>query len=151
MSYEENNINWQELFGSSDEEEEEEEEIKAEAAPLQRGFETFCSNQHPAQPIVTFDAIPGLRLVRHALCHEEQMTLVYALLDNHFFSNGSNQAMLFGDLPNYIHWLESWVLNKYPGLFDEPILNKKKPLFDQAILNLYQKGDGIASHVDLLR
>ncbi|CAO3652136.1 unnamed protein product [Mucor hiemalis] len=58
--------------------------------------------------------------------------------------------MCFGELPSYISWLSAWVKDKYPGLFQNDILNRE-PIFDQAILNLYKKGEGICSHVDLLR
>ncbi|KAI7902552.1 uncharacterized protein BX663DRAFT_509639 [Cokeromyces recurvatus] len=79
------------------------------------------------------------------------MGLIEALIQHGYFaSKDSNQGMIFGELPEYIRWLEPWVLQNYPGLFDSDILNRK-PIFDQAILNMYKKGEGIASHVDLLR
>jgi hypothetical protein len=112
------NIDWTELFGSDEEEEEEEER----------------------QPITTFESIPGLRLVQQGLNHEQQMDLTNALINHNYFSGpDANQAMIFGKLPDYIGWIESWVTVKYPELFDDCILNRS-PLFDQAILNMYKKG-----------
>ncbi|KAL9559935.1 hypothetical protein PS6_000545 [Mucor atramentarius] len=112
-----NNINWEDLFGSDDEEVEEREILK---------------------PILTFDAIPGLRLIKQALSHEKQMSLTHALIDHNYFSGNANQAMIFGELPDFINWIESWVIDRYPGLYGQEILNRK-PLFDQAILNMYKK------------
>ncbi|KAI9477787.1 MAG: hypothetical protein EXX96DRAFT_568201 [Benjaminiella poitrasii] len=122
---------WKDLFGSDDEED----------------IETIL------QPIVTFPCIPGLKLIRQGLSHEQQMNLIESLIQHGYFDSSkdnNNQAMIFGDLPDYIHWLEPWIIQHYPDLFDSDILNRK-PLFDQAILNMYRKGEGILSHVDLLR
>lgn len=112
-----NSIDWEDLFGSDEEIEKHEELV----------------------PIITFDAIPGLKLLRQALSHEEQMSLTHALIENNYFVGNANQAMVFGELPEYINWIEPWVIEKYPGLYRQEILNRQ-PLFDQAILNLYKKG-----------
>lgn len=122
------NTDWKDLFGSDDD-----------------------NDDSDIEPIVSFDAIPGLKLIRKGLTHEEQMKLTHALIDNgHFSGEHVNQAMCFGELPSYISWLSGWVKEKYPGLFPADILHRE-PIFDQAILNLYKKGEGICSHVDLLR
>lgn len=122
------NTDWKDLFGSDDD-----------------------SDDSDIEHIVEFAAIPGLKLIRKGLTHEEQMTLTHALIDNgHFSGEHVNQAMCFGKLPGHISWLSSWVKEKYPRLFPTDIL-KREPIFDQAILNLYKKGEGICSHVDLLR
>jgi hypothetical protein len=114
------NIDWTELFGSDEEEEQEE-----------------------RQPIMTFEAIPGLKLVQQGLTHQQQMDLTHALIRHDYFSGpDANQAMIFGQLPDYIQWIESWVTDRYPELFDDCILNRS-PLFDQAILNMYRKGNVI--------
>ncbi|KAI8098383.1 uncharacterized protein B0P05DRAFT_582718 [Gilbertella persicaria] len=118
---------WTELFGSDDEQY----DIK--------------------QPIITFETIPGLKLIRQGLDHEQQMALVHALADRNYFSGpDNNQAMIFGKLPSFIDWICPWIIQNYPDLFHADILNRE-PLFDQAILNMYKKGEGITSHVDLLR
>ncbi|KAI8637704.1 hypothetical protein BD408DRAFT_424061 [Parasitella parasitica] len=123
-----NNIDWQDLFGSDDETEIHEE----------------------LRPIITFDPIPGLKLIKQALSHEEQMSLIHALIDHNHFGGNANQTMIFGKLPEYIDWIQPWIIKRYPGIYAQDILNRM-PLFDQAILNLYTKGEGIASHVDLAR
>lgn len=108
-------MDWKELFGSDDEED-------------------------PHDNIITFDAIPGLKLIKQGLSHNEQMTLTNQLINNNYFTGDSvNQAMCFGQLPAYISWLSSWATEKYPEVFPVDILNRE-PLFDQAILNLYKKG-----------
>lgn len=114
-----NKIDWQDLFGSDDEEIEQEHEA--------------------TKPIITFDAIPGLKLIKQALSHQEQMALTHALIDRNYFTGNANQAMLFGELPDFIQWIEPWIVENYPDLFDQDILNRQ-PLFDQAILNMYKKG-----------
>lgn len=118
-------VDWKELFGSDDEELE-------------------------LQPIITYDKIPGLKLVQQGLDHEQQMDLVNALIQHEYFTKDRNQVMLFGELPVDINWLTPWIRANYPGLFEPEVLNRE-PLYDQAILNMYKKGDGILSHVDLLR
>lgn len=117
---------WKELFGEEEEGEEEN--------------------------IITVPEIPGLKLIRQALSHEQQMTIVHEIIKDGYFAGAENinQAMCFGRLPPYISWIETFIKQNYPSIFVEKIMNRKK-LFDQAILNLYQKGEGIVSHVDLLR
>lgn len=108
-------MDWKELFGSDDEEEHDEQIIKSEA-------------------------IPGLKLIKQGLNHDEQMTLTNHLINNNYFSGeNGNQAMCFGTLPPYIQWLSDWVMEKYPTIFPQDIMNRY-PLFDQAILNLYKEG-----------
>ncbi|KAG1464539.1 hypothetical protein G6F55_001714 [Rhizopus delemar] len=116
---------WKELFGEEEEGEEEN--------------------------IITVPEIPGLKLIRQALSHEQQMTIVHEIIKDGYFAGAENinQAMCFGRLPPYISWIETFIKQNYPSIFVEKIMNRKK-LFDQAILNLYQKGEGIVSHVDLL-
>ncbi|GAA5803543.1 hypothetical protein EDC94DRAFT_660200 [Helicostylum pulchrum] len=94
--------------------------------------------------------IPGLTLVRQALDHAQQMAMTNAIIEQKYFFDNVNQAMCFGELPSYLSWLSQWVLDECPHMFNTDILNRE-PLFDQAILNLYKKGEGICSHVDLLR
>ncbi|KAI8365104.1 hypothetical protein BD560DRAFT_402119 [Blakeslea trispora] len=104
-----------------------------------------------SEKVITFDSIPGLKLIRGGLEHEEQMALVNALIENNYFSGpNNNQVMLFGKLPNFLSWISPWLTEHYPTVFPNDIL-QRQPLFDQAILNMYKKGEGIVSHVDLLR
>lgn len=116
-----NNIDWEDLFGSDDDSDKEVEE-----------------REH-AKPIITFEAIPGLKLIKQALSHQEQMSLTHALIDRNFFTGNANQAMLFGELPDFIKWVEPWISDNYPDLFGQDIMHRQ-PLFDQAILNMYKKG-----------
>ena len=62
----------------------------------------------------------------------------------------ANQCMLFGkDLPPWLAALgESIVL--HPQAMPARVA-ARSPAFDQAILNYYAPGQGIKSHVDLLR
>ncbi|KAI9499418.1 hypothetical protein BDB00DRAFT_233402 [Zychaea mexicana] len=100
--------------------------------------------------VETCPAIPGLKLAREAITHEEQMTLLQAITDHRYFHDDVDQGMCFGTLPAHFAWLEPWVKTMCSELFPENIVSRT-PLFDQAIINLYQKGKGIKSHIDLLR
>ncbi|CAO3697625.1 unnamed protein product [Rhizopus stolonifer] len=80
------------------------------------------------------------------------MTMVHDIIKNGYFSGSENinQAMCFGKLPSFISPVEEIIYKSYSDLFPQEIISRE-PIFDQAILNLYQKGEGIVSHVDLLR
>lgn len=138
-----NIMDWKELFGSDDDGESDSELTEKQKLLIE-------NENNIVQPTITFDKIPGLKLVQQALNHEQQMYLVNALIDHEYFTDERNQIMLFGELPLEIKWLIPWVKKNYSNLF-EPDVFEREPLFDQAILNMYKKGDGILSHVDLLR
>jgi hypothetical protein len=131
------NVDWEELFGS-DEEDDDERTLLIE------------NYDNTTQPITTLESIPGLKLIKQALNHNQQMYLINALIQHEYFTNDRNQVMLFGELPTGINWLTPWIMKNYPDVFEKDVLHRE-PLFDQAILNMYKKGDGILSHVDLLR
>lgn len=109
-------MDWKELFGSDDD-----------------------SDSCLDDGITTFDEIPGLCLIREALDHEAQMIMTHEIIQRGYFTGDNNQAMCFGELPDYLSHVSNLVLHTYPSLFDAQILNRE-PLFDQAILNLYKKG-----------
>ncbi|KAJ8662020.1 hypothetical protein O0I10_002351 [Lichtheimia ornata] len=116
-------IDWEDLFGVSDD------------------------NDHDNDDA---NGIPGLKLAKNALTHEQQMQLVYAIAEADYFQGGKlDQAMCFGDLGPF-EWVEPWIRDEYPNLMPSRIL-ERACLFDQAIINLYHKGQGIKSHVDLMR
>ena len=147
-------IDWEDLFGISD-----------------HDNDDSNSEQHADNAY----SIPGLKLEKNALTHEQQMQLVHAIAEADYFQGGKlDQAMCFGDLGPF-EWVESWIRNEYPNLIPSRIL-KRACLFDQAIINLYHKGkgekgegvgllsrrkgnddlisrlgQGIKSHVDLMR
>lgn len=81
--------------------------------------------------------IPGLKLMREALDHKEQMAMTHGIIQDEYFSNNVNQGMCFGKLPSYISPLSNWAVENQ--MFENDIL-RREPLFDQAILNLYKKG-----------
>lgn len=157
-------MDWKELFGSDDDDSDNE-GSKGSDNEGSEGSDIACSDDD--QHITTFDDIPGLFLIRQALDHQEQMTMTHEIINREYFSGENNQAMCFGELPSYISWINNLVIDKYPSIFNQQVLNRE-PLFDQAILNLYRKGlelftilhiynnhlrlgQGICSHVDLLR
>ena len=127
------NIDWDELFGSDDNNDEDDKD-----------------NSSNKLNIETWPLIPGLVLAKGAISHEAQMTLLHAITDNRYFHDEIDQAICFGTLPKHFSWLETWVKTKGTELFPEVIISRT-PLFDQAFINLYPKGKGIKSHVDLLR
>ncbi|KAL8530903.1 hypothetical protein ACS0TY_007797 [Phlomoides rotata] len=115
--------------------------------------------------------INGLWICRDFLSADKQSSLLSALEKEGYLTETShNQAMRFGDLPpwalelSYVirenvlfssHFSESMDLmsgenNKEPRLFP-PELLWREPLFNQFIVNIYQPGEGIRAHVDLMR
>lgn len=64
------------------------------------------------------------------------------------------KAMRFGDLPSWATELSELILESVESV-DLPVLPAdllwREPLFNQLIVNLYQPGEGICAHVDLLR
>lgn len=107
-------IDWEDLFGTVDDDDNE-------------------------QHLDNANSIPGLKLAKNALTHEQQMQLVYAIAEADYFQGGKlDQAMCFGDLGPF-DWVESWIREEYPNLMPSHILERAR-LFDQAIINLYHKG-----------
>ncbi|KAG0171311.1 hypothetical protein DFQ28_007387 [Apophysomyces sp. BC1034] len=99
---------------------------------------------------ISSPTVPGLTLIPQALSHEQQMDTINAILDYGHFSSNANQSMCFGQLPPHLNNLALLIQQNYPNILPPSLLGRQ-PLFDQAILNLYQKGQGILSHVDLAR
>ncbi|CAN1168716.1 Uncharacterized protein L905 [Linum perenne] len=109
------------------------------------------------EPIVE---IGGLWLCRDFLSPQQQSSLLSSLRQEGWFGEASsnNQAMRFGDLPPWAIELsdsvrEVVVLGEEvtgEGPFSTHIL-WREPLFDQLIANVYQPGEGICAHVDLMR
>ncbi|GFP85610.1 uncharacterized protein p8a3.02c [Phtheirospermum japonicum] len=113
--------------------------------------------------------INGLWICRDFLSADQQSSLLSDLEREGYLSDAShNQAMKFGDLPPWALELshsirenihlggvssESTNLSdnsKARCLFPSELL-WRNPLFDQFIVNIYQPGEGICAHVDLLR
>ncbi|KAG1149042.1 hypothetical protein G6F37_001539 [Rhizopus arrhizus] len=90
--------------------------------------ELFGEEEEEEENIITVPEIPGLKLIRQALSHEQQMTIVHEIIKDGYFAGAENinQAMCFGRLPPYISWIETFIKQTYPS-------------------------EGIVSHVDLLR
>uniref|UniRef100_A0A7N0UIR7 Fe2OG dioxygenase domain-containing protein n=1 Tax=Kalanchoe fedtschenkoi TaxID=63787 RepID=A0A7N0UIR7_KALFE len=109
------------------------------------------------------DELPGLWLCKDFISVQEQASLLLDIDKEGWFSeSSSNQAMRFGDLPQWALELSIYIRD---GLFNEhdssnghnealslPLkLWQREPLFDQLIVNMYQPGEGICAHVDLMR
>lgn len=102
-------------------------------------FGTLDDDDDNEQHLGNANSIPGLKLAKNALTHEQQMQLVYAIAEADYFQGGKlDQAMCFGDLGPF-GWVESWIRDEYPNLMPSHILERSR-LFDQAIINLYHKG-----------
>ncbi|XP_068664043.1 alkylated DNA repair protein ALKBH8 homolog isoform X2 [Aristolochia californica] len=103
--------------------------------------------------------INGLWLCRNFLTPERQSSLLSAIESGWFTEASHNQAMRFGDLPNWAIELTGFIRvsvlefigdsNKEEPL--APNILWREPLFDQLIVNVYQAGEGICGHTDLLR
>ncbi|CAH8352465.1 unnamed protein product [Eruca vesicaria subsp. sativa] len=101
------------------------------------------------------EKINGLWLCRNFLSVHHQSHLLSAILNEGWFVQESiNQAMRFGDLPSWATELSDLILESLESV-ELPVLPAdllwREPLFDQLIVNLYQPGEGICAHVDLLR
>ncbi|KAK1647913.1 hypothetical protein QYE76_065718 [Lolium multiflorum] len=117
-------------------------------------------------------AVPGVRglwLCADFLPSDDQLRLLAAIQREGWFSDASNQAMRFGDLPPWAVELSALVrecicigdvdVGISPGWTNEdedacPLpsdLLWREPLFDQLIANRYTPGEGICAHVDLMR
>ncbi|XP_031497065.1 uncharacterized protein P8A3.02c [Nymphaea colorata] len=119
------------------------------------------------------EGINGLWICENFLSPCNQISLLHAIQQEGWFSEQShNQAMRFGDLPNWAIEL-SCCIHEAVYLFElngenhghltacahckveeHPFpadLLWREPLFDQMIVNVYHPGEGICSHVDLMR
>ncbi|KAF8116511.1 hypothetical protein N665_0017s0067 [Sinapis alba] len=101
------------------------------------------------------EKINGLWIRRDFLSVHHHSDLLSAILNEGWFVEESiNQAMRFGDLPSWAIELSDLILESVESV-DLPVLPAdllwREPLFDQLIVNLYQPGEGICAHVDLLR
>ncbi|PIN06681.1 tRNA (carboxymethyluridine(34)-5-O)-methyltransferase [Handroanthus impetiginosus] len=130
--------------------------------------DTIFGDSHIWEPITE---INGLWICRDLLSGDQQSSLLSALEKDGYLSEAShNQAMRFGDLPPWALELsylirESVVMSGYSSestdlinsdecnetcLFPSELL-WREPLFNQLIVNIYQPGEGICAHVDLMR
>ncbi|XP_059295083.1 uncharacterized protein LOC132048188 isoform X1 [Lycium ferocissimum] len=112
--------------------------------------------------------INGLWLCKDFLSSDQQSMLLSSIHQEGWFAeSSSNQAMRFGDLPgwavelsssihevivsdNYVAESENCEKGKEACIFPQDLL-WREPLFDQLIVNMYQPGEGICPHVDLMR
>ncbi|CAM8889412.1 unnamed protein product [Rhodiola kirilowii] len=158
-----------EVFGESSDEENDSEEFR-DADSL--------SVEDPIEPSdglspnwTRIDELPGLWICQDFISAQEQASFLSEIEKEGWFSEASrNQAMRFGNLPqwalelsNYIH--EALFFNEHrSSTLDRVSCNgrhhahslpldilRREPLFDQLIVNLYQPGEGICAHVDLMR
>ncbi|KAJ2463603.1 hypothetical protein GGI03_003736 [Coemansia sp. RSA 2337] len=100
------------------------------------------------------EPIPGL-VVYRSVQSIEQCSQYFSWLTSEYFSNTNkkvNQGMHFGALtdPNTPLGRLSQICTTLSGLLPASVLSRSV-LFDQAIINLYDRGEGIGDHVDLLR
>ncbi|KAG1672625.1 hypothetical protein FOA52_002105 [Chlamydomonas sp. UWO 241] len=109
--------------------------------------------RHARMVVCASRTVPGLTHVTGFLDAREQAQL-RARLESEIDARGggSNQAMRFGDLPEWANQLADRVADAAVrmGLLP-PELLARTPLFDQTIINLYRPGEGITPHVDLER
>ncbi|KAL7151237.1 hypothetical protein ABFS83_04G018000 [Erythranthe nasuta] len=103
--------------------------------------------------------INGLSICRDFLCADQQCSLLSALEKEGYLGEASqNQAMRFGDLPPWALELSRMIRenvllsdnSKESCLFPSKLI-EREPLFNQLIVNIYQPGEGICAHVDLMR
>ncbi|KAL5795584.1 hypothetical protein ACOSQ2_000404 [Xanthoceras sorbifolium] len=122
------------------------------------------SSQYPAWQRIK--EIKGLCLCRDFLSPQQQASLLSAIHKEGWFTDAShNQAMRFGDLPTWATKLSSSIREVVLQDDHDLVANEeakeacllpsdllwREPLFDQLIVNVYQPGEGICAHVDLMR
>ncbi|KAK6937395.1 Alpha-ketoglutarate-dependent dioxygenase AlkB-like [Dillenia turbinata] len=115
--------------------------------------------------------ISGLCLCRDFLSPDQQSSLLSCIQNEGWLDGGChNQAMRFGDLPTWAIRLANSIREAvyFSDCLSQPIggetsnevaedcyfpaaLLWREPFFDQLILNVYQPGEGICAHVDLMR
>mmetsp|Transcript_10685 Transcript_10685/g.30373 ORF Transcript_10685/g.30373 Transcript_10685/m.30373 type:complete len:268 (-) Transcript_10685:278-1081(-) len=108
--------------------------------------------RYDAPSILTHSEVPGLHQVKRFLEPEAQRRIVDSMRELGWLENPTqlNQAMQFGGLPSWLQEVADNMLPYLSKLWPEE-LSGRHPLFDQLIMNAYEPGDGICSHVDLLR
>ncbi|XP_019164172.1 PREDICTED: uncharacterized protein P8A3.02c [Ipomoea nil] len=156
-----------EAFGESSDSEAEDELRELKSSSISESESIFGAKRSWEQ----ITEINGLWLCRDFLSSDQQCLLISAIQAEGWFTEASqNQAMRFGDLPEWAVELSNSIrevvlLNNYvrepPGLANcgngqeatlyPPDLLWREPLFDQLIANAYEPGEGICAHVDLMR
>ncbi|KAJ3681382.1 hypothetical protein LUZ60_015871 [Juncus effusus] len=134
----------------------------SQSSPLSISNSLLLDSESDGRKWVSVKGINGLWLCSNFLSSENQASLLYAILQEGWFSDEHNQAMRFGDLPKWALELSSLIreavcapdMKVDEHLQEGPLpsdLLWREPLFDQLIANVYKPGEGICSHVDLLR
>ncbi|XP_031111373.1 alkylated DNA repair protein alkB homolog 8 [Ipomoea triloba] len=156
-----------EAFGESSDSEAEDELRELKSSSIVESESIFGAKRSWEQ----ITEINGLWLCRDFLSSDQQCLLISAIQAEGWFTEASqNQAMRFGDLPEWAVELSNSIrdvilFNNYvqepPGLANcgngheatlfPPDLLWREPLFDQLIANVYEPGEGICAHVDLMR
>jgi len=102
------------------------------------------------------EKVKGLWIVRNFLSTHKQSRLLSSIASENWFTQPSiNQSMRFGyqNLPRWAIKLSNSIC-KSCSSSSSPFLQNlstRYPFFDQMITNVYQPGEGICAHVDLLK
>ncbi|KAL8160680.1 hypothetical protein V2J09_002217 [Rumex salicifolius] len=159
------------VFGSSSSESEDDPELQQIPSSYPSIIdEQLFSNSPIANPNwLPITGINGLWLCRDFLSADHQSLLLSLIEKEGWFTEASqNQAMRFGDLPSWaidlsrcIHEavctssLEYKIEDLGNNGSSECVMPShllwREPFFDQLICNVYQPGEGICAHVDLMR
>ncbi|KAK3041498.1 hypothetical protein RJ639_000475 [Escallonia herrerae] len=164
-------------FGESSDSEGDDHRQQQQQRQLERLEFVDCVDEAASQSIFgtnptwqQITGINGLGLCRDFLSPQQQSLLLSHIQKEGWFTEAShNQAMRFGDLPawatelcNSIRevvqfsdfvsetWDKSFNKVKEACIFPSDLL-WREPLFNQLIVNIYQPGEGICAHVDLMR
>ncbi|XP_051118700.1 uncharacterized protein LOC127242958 [Andrographis paniculata] len=147
-----------ETFGDSQSDSDaEESESSRNRRPLHDSTHSIFGDTHIWEPI---PEISGLWISRDFLSADQQSALLSALeKDGYLAEDSHNQAMKFGDLPDWAMELSYYIRedvaitsdnSKAACVFPSDLL-WREPLFNQFIVNIYKPGEGICAHVDLMR
>ncbi|KAK3287354.1 hypothetical protein CYMTET_5130 [Cymbomonas tetramitiformis] len=109
--------------------------------------------ERPPSPALTSARKPtgvnGLSVVPGFLSDSLQKYLLQNIASSGWLADPQlNQAISFGTLPTWLDGVIAAICKT--GIFSEA-LSARRPGFDHMLLNVYQPGEGLGKHVDLLR
>eukprot|EP01026_Neomeris_dumetosa_P005189 TRINITY_DN1144_c0_g1_i1.p2 TRINITY_DN1144_c0_g1~~TRINITY_DN1144_c0_g1_i1.p2 ORF type:complete len:202 (-),score=25.71 TRINITY_DN1144_c0_g1_i1:221-826(-) len=99
--------------------------------------------------VLRFQEIEGLVQLKHLISQKDQDEIMSCINKEGWLNeeNGINQAMRFGKLPVFaLRIADAVPLDVLPEN-----IRYRQPLFNQMAINFYAPGEGLKSHVDLLK
>mmetsp|Transcript_17191 Transcript_17191/g.30711 ORF Transcript_17191/g.30711 Transcript_17191/m.30711 type:complete len:280 (-) Transcript_17191:1-840(-) len=143
-------------FGDSSESDSDDENLveagDGGATAIVRLSNTSHLSENSPPTVLNHPRVPGLHQVKGFLSAAEQAAVIHFAQGMGWLSSPEtyNQAMMFGELPGWLKPTLQSASQHAVQLWPHTI-TRREPLFNQLIMNLYQPGEGITPHVDLMR